>query len=109
MPRRTSGTSEEFPGPWPIRNFKRYIHYHTYPLNLFYNAYPQATVRDINAANEVDRCLGEFRASIEVEKDADKFEEKFRAFEDNIVDHLTSSGHERMPSTLLSRPQNLRL
>lgn len=57
------GFSDKFPGPNPIRNFKSYIHYHTYPEQHYHDAYPDATVRDIGQALSVDRALREFVAT----------------------------------------------
>lgn len=44
------GTSEQFPTAWPVRPFKRYIRYHEYPVDAYYNAYPDATIRDVESA-----------------------------------------------------------
>ena len=49
------GTSQKFTKAYPIRRFKRYIRYHEYPVDAFYNAYPGATIRDIESALEVQR------------------------------------------------------
>ena len=43
-------TSAGFPGPCPMRLFNRYIHYFEQQQELYYNAYPCATVRDIDVA-----------------------------------------------------------
>lgn len=52
--------SDEFPGPWPIRRFKRFIRYHEIPVEAYYNAYPGATVRDIERALELRDRITEF-------------------------------------------------
>ena len=54
------GTSQGFPGPIPLRTFKQYIHYHTYPETLYYSAYPASTVRNIEAALAVKAALQDF-------------------------------------------------
>jgi hypothetical protein len=43
-------TSKGFPRAWPVRPFKRYIHYNEYPIDAYYNAYPDASIRDIEIA-----------------------------------------------------------
>jgi hypothetical protein len=57
------GTSQGFPGPIPLRNFKEHIHYHTYPESLYYSAYPASTVRNIEAALAVKAALEKFAAA----------------------------------------------
>jgi hypothetical protein len=54
------GTSQGFPGPIPLRTFKQYIHYHSYPETLYYSAYPASTVRNIEAAVAVKAELQKF-------------------------------------------------
>lgn len=49
------GTSAQFPHAFPVRPFKRYIRYHEYPVDAYYNAYPGATIRDIESALRVEQ------------------------------------------------------
>lgn len=54
------GTSSQFPKAFPVRPFKRYIRYHEYPVDAYYNAYPDASIRDIESAlaiSELSRKL----------------------------------------------------
>ena len=49
------GTSSEFPTAWPVRPFKRYIRYHEYPVSAYYNAYPDASIRDVESALAIQK------------------------------------------------------
>lgn len=53
-------SSQGFPGPIPLRNFKQHIKYHSYPESLYYSAYPASTVRNIEAALAVTAALRDF-------------------------------------------------
>jgi len=90
--------SKGFPGPTPIRHFKGYINYHTYPLTTYYNAYPQATVRNINAALIVSKALQKFREETSGIDDNELFEKKYRVFMEEISDHLASAP-QSVPTT----------
>ena len=61
------GASARFPLAYPVRPFKRYIHYHQYPVDAYYNAYPDATIRDIQSAlrvvQEANALAVSFRAA----------------------------------------------
>jgi hypothetical protein len=52
--------SRGYPGPLPIRTFKEWIRYHTYPERFYYSAYPRSTVRNIAAALAVKHELERF-------------------------------------------------
>jgi hypothetical protein len=56
------GTSRSYPGSQPVTPFKEYAQRHMLPASYYYNAYPGASVRDIEAALEVNAALEEFRA-----------------------------------------------
>ncbi len=49
------GTSSKFPKAFPIRRFKRYIRYHQYPVDAYYNAYPDASIRDVISALKLEQ------------------------------------------------------
>ena len=85
-------TSRGFPGAWPIRPFKRYIHYHEYALDLYFNAYPGMSVRDIKAATELSDDLDKFIVSAEQYDSADRFKEEFGHFVDSVAARLVSTG-----------------
>lgn len=55
--------SAQFTWSYPVRPFKRYIRYHEYPVDAYFNAYPEATIRDVEAALEVSRQLQELKAN----------------------------------------------
>lgn len=54
------GTSASFPWAEPVRRFKRYIRYHQYTVGAYYNAYPDATVRDITDAVQLHENVRRF-------------------------------------------------
>lgn len=106
-------TSRGFPGAWPIRPFKRYIHYFEYPLNLYYNAYPGMSVRDIHAATELVEKLDEFTEKTDRYGSADIFQDDFRRLLDSVAVHLSDTGGEgeahEIPSHTHSQPSGLQL
>lgn len=53
-------TSQGFPGPSPLAQFKDYIHYHEVDVDHYYDAYPEASVRDISAASDLYARIDEF-------------------------------------------------
>ena len=90
--------SEGFPGPLPIRNFKQYIRYHSYPEQLYYDAYPDASVRDIAMALTVSSRLDEFIAQGRRESESGSdFAARFVAFVNDLAD--LRSGPASPPST----------
>ena len=103
-------TSSGFPGPWPMRPFKRYIHYFEYPLDLYYNAYPGATVRDIDTALKLEQPLQEFLSATEAEMDAAAFGDRYRAFVNTVAPYLGTTGTDaERPSHLhRARPTEFR-
>ena len=85
-------TSEGFPTAWPIRPFKRYIHYYEYPLDYYFNAYPGMSVRDIRSARELSQELDSF---IERSRDfgsAHEFKEEYEHFLDSVASQLGATG-----------------
>ena len=87
--------SKGFPGPFPIRNFKTYIHYHTYSCQLYYDAYPEATVRDINAALQLAQSLQEFREQAPEQETEEAFRERYLEFVRENCERFNSSTQER--------------
>jgi hypothetical protein len=80
-----------YPGPIPLRNFKQYIHYQTYPEALYYSAYPGSTVRNISAALEVKKQLQAFvTASPQTETPA-AFVQRYHRMVKAIAPHLASA------------------
>jgi hypothetical protein len=102
-------TSRGFPGAWPMRPFKRYIHYFEYPLDLYYNAYPGASVRDIIDAAAVDAPLERFLAATAQPLPDAEFDRLWRAFLDEVAPRLGDLGAHRheLPSRHSSRPLGL--
>jgi hypothetical protein len=56
------GATERFPGPRPTRRLIDYVEHRRVRDLLRWSAYPDATVRDVDAALDVQRQLGELRA-----------------------------------------------
>jgi hypothetical protein len=102
-------TSAGFPGPWPMRQFKRYIRYYEYPLELYYNAYPGAAVRDIDGALALAPKLDAFLTATEDEIDDGAFRERFDAFVNEAAPYLGTVGlPDDQPSlTHRARPQEI--
>ncbi|MFC4346455.1 hypothetical protein ACFO5Q_01175 [Kordiimonas lipolytica] len=96
-------TSEGFPGPWPMRLFKRYIHYFTAPQHLYYNAYPGATVRDIDAATKLNAELEAFLEDTKDEMDDAEFGRRYRAFVNQVSPWLGKTGLEEKHEALAHR------
>ena len=95
--------SKGFPGPIPIRNFKQYIDYHTYPIALYYDAYPQATVRDIQAALSLEEEMNAFQQSLEEQETVESFDEKYLAFTKRISNYLSSAVSHRISQRALAK------
>jgi hypothetical protein len=72
-------TSRRFPGCWPIRLFKIYIRYNEYPTRYYYNAYPEASVRDIEGAIEVRQELVRFLQTTR-DMDPETFADEYHRF-----------------------------
>lgn len=85
-------TSAGFPGPWPMRLFKRYISYFEHAQDLYYNAYPGATVRDIDAALQLDPILQAFLDATEKDIDDAEFGRRYRAFVNEAAPCLGKTG-----------------
>lgn len=104
-------TSTGFPGAWPIRPFKRYIRYFEYPLDLYYNAYPGASVRDIAAALELEQRYAAFAALDAAAMTPDEFLRHWNAFMNDVAPLLGAIGGERgeLPSRHSKQPLGLQL
>jgi hypothetical protein len=77
------GTSYGFPGPRPVKPFKRYIHDNEFTANHYHSAYPTATTTMIRAALALSGPLREFTmraATISPEQ----FSDEYRSF---LTDH----------------------
>ena len=106
-------TSKGFPRAWPIRPFKRYIHYFEYELGYYYNAYPNMSVRDIVSATTLGDSLDEF---VKQTRDIDSpglFFDRYHSFLNDVASHLGSTRSEdsrrRRPHHLHARPRELQL
>lgn len=99
-------TSRGFPGAWPMRPFKRYIRYFEYPLDLYYNAYPGASVRDIACALALAPRLDAFLAANPAGEDDAAFARRWRAFLDEVAPLLGDVGGQstELPSTHSQSP-----
>jgi hypothetical protein len=60
--RCTFGAAQRFPGPRPTRRLIDYVEHWRVRDLLRWSAYPDATVRDVDAALDVQRLLGELQA-----------------------------------------------
>lgn len=83
-------TSRGFRGCWPIRLFKIYIRYNEYPLRYYYNAYPEASVRDIESARELREELIRFLRTTR-DMDAETFADEYHTFTQRIQTYLASA------------------
>jgi len=106
-------TSKGFPGPWPIRPFKRYIHYFEYELDYYYNAYPSLSVRDIVSATTLGNGLDDF---VKQTRDIDSpglFFDKYHSFLSNSASYLGGTRSEDVRHRHLhhvhARPRGLQL
>ena len=104
-------SSTGFPGAWPIKPFKRYIRYFEYPLDLYYNAYPGASVRDIAAALELEQRFAAFNAVDTGKLTPQEFAQQWRAFCTDIAPLLGAIGgeQEEIPSRHSAQPLGLQL
>lgn len=104
-------SSTGFPGAWPIKPFKRYIRYFEYPLDLYYNAYPGASVRDIDAAFELERKYAAFAALDAAAMTPEAFERRWHAFMNDVAPLLGAIGGERveLPSRHSKQPLGLQV
>lgn len=102
-------TSRGFPGAWPMRPFKRYIRYFQYPVDLYYNAYPGASVRDIAAAQALEAPLAAFLADTAQPLPDAEFRRRYLAFLDQALPYLGDIGGHRhmLPSRHSNRPLGL--
>ncbi len=91
------GFSDKFPGPTPIRNFKSYIHHHTYAEQHYFDAYPDATVRDIAQALSVTEGLRQFVATRPETRSTDE------AFARNYVEFLDTMADTDVPTGTTSQ------
>ena len=87
-------TSKGFPGAWPIRPFKKYIHYYEYQMDLYYNAYPGLSVRDITSATTLADCLDKFVLDTANMESSGEFYDAYRTFTDEVAPHLGEMGKE---------------
>lgn len=85
-------TSAGFPGPWPMRLFKRYIHYFEQHQGLYYNAYPGATVRDIETALRLESALESFLDATTDDMSDEEFKQRYTRFINEVAPWLASSG-----------------
>ncbi len=60
--RAVFGATHRFPGPRPTRRLIEYVEHWRVRDLLRWSAYPEATVRDVDAALDLRRLLGELRA-----------------------------------------------
>lgn len=80
-----------YPGPIPLRNFKQYIHYQTYPDTLYYTAYPASTVRNIEAALAVKQQIQAFAAASPPTETPAAFKQRYVAMTKAIAPYLGSA------------------
>lgn len=104
-------TSAGFPGAWPIRPFKRYIRYFEYPLDLYYNAYPAASVRDIAAGLELQQRYDAFSALDTAAMTPAEFQQQWNVFMNGVAPLLGAIGGEQheLPSAHSRQPLGLQL
>lgn len=96
---RIWGTSRGYPGAWPVTPFKEYARRHMLPASYYYNAYPGASVRDIQSACEVTAALAKFREEVaKAEPDASEFRAMYEAFVASVQGKLASCA-EKIDST----------
>ena len=107
------GTSRGYPGAWPLRPFKRYIHYYEFPLDLYYNAYPGMSVRDILLASDLSDRLDQFIEESRQFGTVEEFDDEFEHFVDSVAGQLGYTGghgeHHEIPSPKNARPLEQRL
>jgi hypothetical protein len=104
-------TSKDFPGAWPIRTFKQYIHYFEYELDYYYTAYPSMSVRDIASATTLTKSLDKFVATTNKIDSPGLFYEQFHNFVGSVASRLGDTGDEdqshMIPRHMHARPQVL--
>jgi hypothetical protein len=83
--------SRGYPGPFPIRTFKAWIHYHTYPESLYYSAYRRSTVRNIRAALMVKSSVDQFVAASSPTETAAAFKQRYLTMVREIAPYLGSA------------------
>ena len=93
------GTSRGFPGAWPVRPFKEYARRHMLPAAYYHNAYPGASVRDIESALRVADRFDEFQRTYP-RNDPAEFRRAYRGFIDSVEGHLGSSDVRVHPETI---------
>lgn len=100
-------SSGGFPGPWPIRQFKRYIRYHEHPVDAFYNAYPGATIRDILSALELQKALQQMASMVALTPS--DLEALYGDFVAQHTDLFRGNTRRRAPSPANAAPKGLQL
>ena len=83
--------SQGYPGPFPIRTFKEWIRYQTYPELLYYCAYPHSTVRNITAALTVKDQLDRFLDATSDAESASDFKKRYLTMVREVAPHLGSA------------------
>ena len=106
-------TSKGFPGAWPIRPFKRYIHYFEYEMDYYYNAYPDLSVRDIVSAATLGNSLDDFVKETRDIESPGVFADKYHSFVNRVASHLGSAPSEtskgKFPHHSHAQPRELQL
>lgn len=97
------GASQGFPGPRPTRKLIAHVEAHRQEDLLRYCAYPEATVRDVDAALDVTRRLEELRA-VGREGRGDRFRDCTAA----LVSSLARAPDQPVPSPLAGALAKLR-
>jgi hypothetical protein len=90
------GACSGFPGPRPTRKLIAYVEHNRWEDLLRYCAYPDATVRDVDAALEVSRRLDRLRS---VDR-AGEGNERLAAVTSEVVDSLAQAPDQDVPSKL---------
>jgi hypothetical protein len=84
-------TSRGYPGAWPVTPFKEYARRHMLPASYYYNAYPGASVRDIQCARDLTCAFEEFRVAASGDKDDPAaFRDKYDTFVARVQGDLGS-------------------
>lgn len=97
------GSCDEFPGPTPTRALIEYVHRGRQAELLHYSAYPDATVRDIDAALVVAERLDALASAASSLSDED-FQRRYR----ELLDSLALAPQLRPPGVLPGIWQALR-
>lgn len=97
------GTSSGYPGAQPVTPFKEYARRHMLPASYYYNAYPGASVRDIEAALDVHAELATFKEKSKNPTSPQDFRIEFTKFVASIQDKL-GTAHTRLPPRMPLAP-----